>query len=64
MIRVSIASSENKFVIRLNHNTEYLVENTVSIEKFKNMRTLYVFILLFLAIPQLLLKEITARFHK
>jgi len=58
MILVSVSSTEDKFVIRLNHKINYVIENKFGKIKSLERRTLYVIAKLFLLIPKLIFKEI------
>jgi hypothetical protein len=58
MILVSISSTEEKFVIQLKHNIDYIVEKKYKITKSLNKRTIHVFEQLFLSMIRLIFKEI------
>ncbi len=58
MIIVSISSTEEKFVIRLKHKIDYVVEKKFRRTKFFNRRTIYVFVQLVISITILIFKEI------
>ena len=61
MILVSISSTEEKFVIRLKHKIDYVVEKKFKRAKSVNKRTIYMFEQLFFSITKLIFKEIFVR---
>jgi hypothetical protein len=61
MIRVSISSSQEIFVIRLKHKIEYVVEKKFGKIKSLNKRAIFIFGHLFLSLTKLIIKEITVR---
>ncbi|MCX6150336.1 MAG: hypothetical protein NTX22_07445 [Ignavibacteriales bacterium] len=60
MIRVSISSSEEKYVIQLRHKIDYVIEKKFKRSKSLNKRTVYVFVQLFLSITKLIFLELFA----
>jgi hypothetical protein len=64
MILVSISSTEEKFVIRLKHKINYVVEKKFWTNKSLDKRTIYVFVQLFLSAAKLILKEVFVRSRK
>ncbi|MFA6026485.1 MAG: hypothetical protein WC727_08610 [Ignavibacteriaceae bacterium] len=63
MILVSISSTEEKFVIRLKHKIDYVVEKKFKRTKPLNKRTIYVFVQLFFSTIKLIFKELFVRFR-
>jgi hypothetical protein len=61
MIFVSISSTEDKFVICLNHKIEHVIENKFGRIKSLNKRIIYVFVQLFFSTSKLILKEVFVR---
>jgi len=61
MILVSISSTEEKFVIRLKHKIDYVVEKKFGRIKSGTTRTFSVFVQLFLSSIKLILKELFVR---
>jgi len=61
MILVSISSTEEKFVIRLKHKIDYVVEKKFGKIIFGNTRTFSVFVQLFLSSIKLIIKEAFVR---
>jgi hypothetical protein len=53
MILVTISSTEEKFVIRLKHKIDYVVEKKFGKIKSLNRRTVYLFAQLFFSITKL-----------
>lgn len=64
MILVSISSTEEKFVIRLKHKINYVVEKKFGRIKSLNKKTIYLFVQLFFSITKLIYKEAFARIKK
>ena len=61
MILVRIYSTEEKFVIELQHKIKYAIEKDFGSIKSINKRTIYVFAQLFIAAAKLISKEFFAR---
>lgn len=61
MILVSISSTEEKFVIRLKHKIDYVVEKKFGRIKSLNKKTIYVFVQLFFSITKLVFREAFVR---
>ena len=61
MIYASISSTEEKFVIKLRHKIDYVVEKKFGRIKSLNNRTIYVFAQLFFSITKLISKSIFSR---
>ncbi len=57
MIIVSISSTQEKFVIRLKHKIDYVVEKRFVGTNSLNQRAIYVFVQLFFSIIKLIFKE-------
>lgn len=64
MILVSISSSEDKFVIKLNHKINFVIEKEFGRIKSITKRTNFVVVQLFFATAKLLYKEIFVRLNK
>jgi len=64
MILVSISSTEEKFVIRLNHKINYVVEKKFGKTVGSNTRTFSVFVQLFFSMIKLIFKEAFVRIRK
>lgn len=63
MILVSISSTEEKFVIRLKHKIDCVVEKKFKATKSLNKRMFYLFEQLVLTTTKLLFKEMFSRRH-
>lgn len=64
MILVSISSSEDKFVIKLHHKINYVIEKEFGRINSIAKRTNFIIVQLFLGIVKLLFKEVLARFQR
>jgi hypothetical protein len=64
MILVSISSTEEKFVIRLRHKIDYVVEKKFGITSSSGRRRNYLFIQLFFSFTKLIYKELFGGFKK
>lgn len=64
MILVSISSSEDKFIIRLKHRIEYVIENRFGKIKSENVKTAYIFVQLLFAVTKMIFLEISSKFRK
>ena len=64
MIIVSISSTEEKFIIKLKHKIDYIVEKKYKVTKSLNKRTIYVFVYLFLSMIKMIIKEVFVRSNK
>jgi hypothetical protein len=64
MILVSISSTEEKFVIRLRHKIDYVVEKNFGITGSRGKRKNYLFMQLFVSLTKLVYKEFVGGFKK
>ena len=63
MITVSISSTEEKLIVRLKHNIEYVAEKNFGRTQSFNQRTMFLLYLLFFSFTKMILKEAFIRSH-
>lgn len=64
MILVSISSTEEKFIIRLHHKIDYVVEKKIDRTITNNRRGIYLLIQLFFSLSKLIYKESFGRMKR